>query len=96
MKSYDYFHDATMQAMFYDNFFNSTLKSEKTKNVLVNIVLPITTRIKIHMNVDFKVKKLLKSIEVTNWAIKDKLQKFLEVIIQNMYKHDLPIQLFSI
>jgi hypothetical protein len=34
--------------------------------------------------VAFKDKKPFKSIEVTNWAIKEKLQKILDVIISNM------------
>jgi hypothetical protein len=58
-----------------------TSKSEKKENVLVNMVLEITIRIKVLKNVAFKDKEQLKSIEVTNWAIKKKLQKFLEVII---------------
>lgn len=45
------------------------------------MILAITIRIKILKNVAFKDKELFKSIEVTNWAIKKKLQKFLEVII---------------
>ncbi len=43
--------------------------------------LTIIIRIKVLKNVAFKDKEPFKSIEVTNWAIKKKLQKFLEVII---------------
>jgi len=58
-----------------------TSKSEKKENVWVNMVLTIIIRIKVFKNVAFKDKEPFKSIEVTNWAIKKKLQKFLEVII---------------
>jgi hypothetical protein len=58
-----------------------TSKSEKKENIWVNMVLTITIRIKVLKNVAFKDKEPFKSIEVTNWAIKKKLQKFLEVII---------------
>jgi len=61
--------------------FYLTSKSEKKENVLVNMVLAITIRIKVLKNVAFKDKEPFKAIEVTNWAIKEKLQKFLEVII---------------
>jgi hypothetical protein len=58
-----------------------TSKNEKKEKVLVNMVLTITIRIKILKNVAFKDKEPFKSIEVTNWAIKEKLQNFLQVII---------------
>jgi len=58
-----------------------TSKSEKKENVLENMVLAITIRIKVLHNVTFKDKEPFKSIEVTNWAIKEKLHKFLEIII---------------
>ncbi len=58
-----------------------TSKSEKKENILVNMVLAITIRIKVLKNVTFKDKEPFKSIEVTNWAIKEKLQKILKVII---------------
>jgi hypothetical protein len=58
-----------------------TSKSEKKENVLVNMVLAITIRIKVLKNVAFKDEEPFKSIEVTNWAIKEKLQIFLKVII---------------
>jgi hypothetical protein len=45
------------------------------------MVLTIIIRIKVLKNVVVKDKEPLKSIEVTNWAIKKKLQNFLEVII---------------
>ncbi len=45
------------------------------------MVLTIIIRIKVLKNVTFKDKEPFKSIEVTNWAIYKKLQKFLEVII---------------
>jgi hypothetical protein len=61
-----------------------TSKNEKKENILVNMVLAITIRITILKNVAFKDKELFKSIEVTTWAKKKKLQKFLEVIMQNM------------
>jgi hypothetical protein len=56
-------------------------KSEKKENVLVNMVLEITIRIKVLKNVAFKDKEPFKSIQVTNWDIKQKLEKFLKVII---------------
>jgi hypothetical protein len=58
-----------------------TSKSEKKEKVWVNMVLTIIIRIKVLKNVTFKDKEPFKSIEVTNWAIYKKLQKFLEVII---------------
>jgi hypothetical protein len=58
-----------------------TSKNEKKEKVWVNMVLTIIIRIKVLKNVTFKDKEPFKSIEVTNWAIYKKLQKFLEVII---------------
>jgi hypothetical protein len=43
-----------------------TSKSEKKENVLVNVALAITIRIKELKNVTFKDKEPFKSIEVTN------------------------------
>jgi hypothetical protein len=45
-------------------------KSEKKENVLVNVVLTNTIRIKVLKNVAFKDKEPFKSIEATNWVIK--------------------------
>ncbi len=45
------------------------------------MILEIITKIKVPKNVAFKDKEPFKSIKITNWAIKEKLQKFLEVII---------------
>jgi len=56
-------------------------KNEKKENILVNVVLAITIRIKVLKNVAFKDKEPFKSIEVTNWAIKEILKKILKVII---------------
>jgi hypothetical protein len=58
-----------------------TSKREKKENVFVNMVLTITIRINVLKNVAFKDKEPFKSIEVTNWVIKERLQKFLKVII---------------
>jgi hypothetical protein len=48
---------------------------KKKENVLVNMVLVIIIRIKVLKNVAFKDKEPFKSIEVTNWAIKEKFTK---------------------
>jgi len=58
-----------------------TSKRGKKENVLVNMVLAITITINVLKNVAFKDKEPFKSIEVNNWVIKEKLQKFLKVII---------------
>jgi hypothetical protein len=53
-----------------------TSKNEMKENILVNMVLAITIRIKVLKNVAFKDKEPFKSIEVTTWAMKKKLQLF--------------------
>jgi hypothetical protein len=58
-----------------------TSKNEKKENILVNMVLAITIRIKVLKNVAFKDKEPFKSIEVTNWVIQEKLQNILKVFI---------------
>jgi hypothetical protein len=58
-----------------------TSKREKKENILVNMVLAITIRINVLKNVAFKGKEPFKTIEVTNWVIKEKLQKILKIII---------------
>jgi hypothetical protein len=90
-KIYNCFHKDTTQAKFKEKAIAIAPKKE---DVVVNMVLIITTHNQIPKNVVFEEKKPLKNKSLANWQEEEKFQCLFEEIIKHMQHEKLSKDMF--
>jgi len=68
----------------------ATMTAPKKENVVVDMVLAITTHTQIFENVVFKEKESFKNKRLANWQEKEKLQHLFEEAIKDIQKKEPP------